>query len=193
VEKDSYRLEAFSDGVFSIAITLLALDLRVPVFETVNSKNLFEALLKEWPSYLAFTASFMSILVMWINHHGIFKSVRKTSSELFFANGFLLMLTVVTPFTTALVARYLRTPAASAAMAVYAGSFIIISIAYNWLWAAATGCSHATEHLNRVTRHYRLGLPIYCLATAVAFLNPLLSLGICIGLWIFWAVTMREA
>lgn len=194
MDKDTYRLEAFSDGVFSIAITLLALDLRVPLIEaSAGPGPLAQALASQWPSYLAFAASFASILIMWINHHGIFRTVRKATPQLFFANGLLLLLTTATPFTTALVARYLRAPSASVAVAVYSGSFILISLAYNWLWRAASRCSPPSDHHARVTRNYRLGLPVYCLATACAFVHPLLSLGICVGLWAFWAFTMRDA
>ena len=134
MEKDTARLEAFSDGVFAFAITLLALDLRVPILEAAaGPAALREALLQMWPSLLAFSASFVSILIMWINHRGIFKSLTRMSPALFFANGFLLLLVVVTPFTTALVARYLNTTAAGLATAVYCGTFVLISVGYNWL------------------------------------------------------------
>jgi uncharacterized membrane protein len=193
VEKETYRLEAFSDGVFAIVITLLALDLKVPHVDAISSRNLARALLEEWPSYLAFVATFISVLIMWINHHGIFRTVHKTSTQLFFSNGFLLLLIITTPFITALVGTYLRTPAACIATAVYTGTFIVISVAFNWLWVAASACSQTTAHTARISRNYKLGLPIYCVATASTYVSPLLALAICMSLWVFWAFTMRDA
>ena len=186
-------MEAFSDGVFSVVITLLVLDLKVPHLDPASTGRLFGALFEEWPTYVAFCLTFASVLVMWINHHGIFKEVRKTSNQLFLSNGLLLLLVTTTPFTTALVTRYYRTPAASAAAAVYCGSFVLISVAFNWLWSAASACCRGTEHLRRVTRNYRIGFPIYCAATAAAFVHPALALGICTALWAFWLQTMRDA
>jgi uncharacterized membrane protein len=196
MSKDTSRLEAFSDGIFAFAMTLLVLDLRVPVLDAAASQgDLARELLKQWPSFATFAATFLSILIMWINHHGIFRSIYRTTPRLFFANGLLLLMVTTSPFTAALVARYLLTPAASVAVAVYAGSHVILSVAYNWLWQEVVDCAHsqATEHHARVTRNYRIGLPIYCAATATAFYSPFLSLAICAGLWAFWAGTMRSA
>ena len=82
-EKETGRLEAFSDGVFAIAMTLLALDLKVPhLGDRASASELALALAQQWPSYLAFTTSFGTVLVMWVHHHGIDrKSTRLNSSH----------------------------------------------------------------------------------------------------------------
>ena len=132
-EKETTRLEAFSDGVFAIAITLLALELKTPQFpegQPPTSSALAASLLRQWPSYLAFLTSFFTVLVMWVHHHMIFKLVRRSDVSLLFANGVLLMLVTVVPFPTAVVAEYLRTPAAPAACALYAGTFVLVGIAF---------------------------------------------------------------
>jgi uncharacterized membrane protein len=198
-EKTTGRLEAFSDGVFAIAITLLALELKVPHLEAghITSSALAAALDAEWPSYFAFVTSFFTVLIMWVHHHLIFKLVRRTDVTLLFANGFLLMLITVVPFPTAVVSEYLRTPAAPAACMVYAGFFVLISIGF-WilLWAAFRRsvldpeASDAT--VERLRRSYRLGPPLYLSATAAAPFSPWLAMGICSALWIVWAVTTRE-
>ena len=73
-EKETARVEAFSDGVFAIAITLLILEIKVPDFtEKSTNPQLFDALIGLWPSYFAFLLSFTAVLIMWINHHGFFK------------------------------------------------------------------------------------------------------------------------
>src|ERR1700733_6269644 len=107
-EKETGRLEAFSDGVFAIAITLLALELKVPAIWETNGKYTSEALAAglahEWPSYFAFITSFFTVLIMWVHHHAIFRLVKRVDVTLLFANGFLLMLVTVVPFPTAVVA-----------------------------------------------------------------------------------------
>ena len=139
--KETGRIEAFSDGVFAVAITLLVFNLKVPqiaVGDTNAVRDLGSALLSQWPSYLAFVTSFATILIMWVSHHSIFKMVYKSDSPFLFANGLLLMLVTVVPFPTALVAAYLTDPAAAMACAVYAGLFVLINIAYNLLWWTAS-------------------------------------------------------
>lgn len=191
-EKDTNRLEAFSDGVFAIAITLLILDLHVPDLSSPNlSTALLQALERQWPSYLSLTFSFITILVMWINHHRLFKAVKQARPLLLFANGFLLLLVTVVPFPTALVGMYLRTPAASLVCAIYASFFVFINLAFNLLWWVIT-----KQQARRQTRLVQskististvLGFPSYVIAAFIAFWNPYVSLGISLFLWIVWA------
>jgi TMEM175 potassium channel family protein len=198
-EKETGRLEAFSDGVFAIAITLLALDLRVPnLGEHGSSWALATALAHDWPSYMAFVTSFFTILILWVSHHSIFKLVRKTNARLLFANGFLLMLTTVVPFSTSLVSEYLRLPAAKMACAVYGGVFVVMALAFSLLWYGVLSDRtllrpDASEQvIERINRSYRIGPPVYVLATAGAFVSPYVTIGICTALWIFWAFTARD-
>src|SRR5260370_8998011 len=140
VEKQTGRLESFSDGVFAVAITLLVFNLQVPHLPGgANSvPALGSAVFAQWPSYLTFITSFATILIMWASHHGIFRMVYRADTPFLFANGLLLLLVTVVPFPTSLVAQYLSTPAAALACAVYAGIFVVINVAYNLLWWAAT-------------------------------------------------------
>lgn len=126
-EKETGRVEAFSDGVFAIAITLLILEISPPAV-------LAQALLDLWPSYLALLLSFFVILIMWINHHGLFNLVRRVNQGFLYANGFLLLLISFVPFPTALLAEYLDGGAVNAAAAFCCGTFIFISMGYNLIW-----------------------------------------------------------
>jgi uncharacterized membrane protein len=198
-EKETGRLEAFSDGVFAIAITLLALELKVPHFDAGGNMadRLISGLTNQWPSYFAFITSFFTVLIMWVHHHAIFRLVRGADVTLLFANGFLLMLVTVVPFPTAVVAEYLRTPAAAAACMLYSGFFVLIGIAFMvLLWAAFRpsvvdpDASPAT--IARLRKSYRLGPPLYLAATVAAPFSPWLAMGICTALWIVWAATTRE-
>jgi uncharacterized membrane protein len=192
-EGGTARLEAFSDGIFAVAITLLVLDLKVPNLASVSPASLAEALWVRWPNYLTLVLSFATILIMWVYHHNLFKSLKKPEKMLLFSNGFLLLLVTLVPFPTALVGAYLTTPAASVACATYAGFFVLIDSAYNLLWWVVY--RQQPEYHLRETRLPRsmiislLGLPCYLIATVAAFWSPILSLGICGALWIVWAIT----
>src|SRR2546430_17338014 len=115
------RVEAFSDGVFAIAITLLILEIRVPH----GDGGLWAGLLALWPSYIAFLMSFVVILIMWVNHHELLRMVRRVNYPFLFANGFLLLTVTFIPFPTAVVAANLATPRSEAAGAVFLGWFAL--------------------------------------------------------------------
>jgi len=187
--------------VFAVAITLLVFDLKVPqppAGETFSVATLGLALLNQWPFYLAFLTSFATILIMWVSHHSIFKLVYKSNTPFLFANGFLLLVVTVVPFPTSLVAEYLNKPAAAMACAVYAGIFVVVNIAYNVLWWTVRRHRYllrpeiSAAQVNLSTRNALLGLPLYVVATVVAFLNPYVSVGICSALWIFWAFAFYD-
>jgi len=137
-EKETGRIEAFSDGVFAIAITLLVLELKVPhLADGGAGGSLTAALLRQWPSYVALVTSFFTILVMWANHHRMFNIVRRVNARFLYANGLLLLLVTIVPFPTAVLAEYFEKPGAPVAAAAYGGTFVLISIAFNLLWRSA--------------------------------------------------------
>jgi TMEM175 potassium channel family protein len=194
-EKETSRIEAFSDAVFAVAITLLVLDLKVPrAIDHQTPAALLAALREEVPSYIAFVTSFATILIVWVNHHGIFTLVHKVSNAFLFANGLLLLLVTTVPFPTALISEYLGRPGASVAVAIYSGTFVLMDISFNLLWYVAAHrralvrANVPDENLRKITHYYLLGFPVYLLATGLAFVEPYLSVAICTGLWIFWAV-----
>ncbi len=136
---------------------------------------------------------------MLVNHHGMFEPISRVNSCLLFANGFLLLLSGAAPFTTELLSEYFQKPGAEVACAVYAGSFVHISLGANLTWLSASRQrallrNDASQHaVHRITRNYRLGLPFYLSTVAGAFVSVFLTIDICTALCIFWAVTMRDA
>jgi uncharacterized membrane protein len=197
-EKETGRLEALSDGVFAVALTLLVTTLDVPSLTgTPSVSSLLHALGHQWLSYLAYATSFATILIMWTHHRAIFKVLHHTDALLMFANGLLLLLVTLVPFPTHMVAEYLRTPAGGAAAAVYAATFATADLIYNLLWWAAMRDRRRLRpdvtHLElKVFRpDYLLGFLPYVLAVAVAFWNPYVSVGICFLMWIVWGLTGR--
>jgi uncharacterized membrane protein len=187
--KETARIEAFSDGVFAIAITLLILELKVPHLDRASPSGLLRGLAGEWPSYFALLTSFGSVLIMWVHHHAIFRLARQADAPLLFTNGFLLLMVTIVPFPTAVVAEYLTTPAARVAAGFYAGMFFILAISfYVLLRVVLRQCNLSMPVVERLRRGYRFGPPSYLAATLAAPLSAWLSLGICTLLWIYWAV-----
>jgi uncharacterized membrane protein len=195
MERETSRVEAFSDGVFAIALTLLILGIKVPDlgdFET--SARLYRALINLWPSYFAFILSFIAVLIMWINHHGFFKYLRKINSAFLFANGFLLLAVTFINFPTAVLARYFETPAFNIASAFYCGSMVVISIAYNLLWYSSAYKRRLVKDevsdslIIKIRNAYWFGFFIYLAAFILSFFLPLAGLIMCISLWIFWTL-----
>src|SRR5712691_11280482 len=132
-ERETGRMEAFSDGVFAFAITLLALNLHDPVSRGVS---LFEGLYNEGATFFAFGTSFVTVLIMWMwmNHHNMFNYIRRIDRRLMLLNGLLLLFVVLTVFTTSLVGAHIKNPESNSAAAVYAGTFLAVSIVWNGLW-----------------------------------------------------------
>src|ERR1700738_2952982 len=125
------RLEAFSDGVFAVAATLLVFDLHVP---DVTS-GLGTALLAQWPSYLTYVTSFGTIGIIWVNHHSLFARVRRVDRPLLFLNLLLLMTVSVIPFPTALLGRYATAgDDGHLASALYGLVMVLMSLAFTALW-----------------------------------------------------------
>jgi uncharacterized membrane protein len=132
---DTGRTEAFSDGVLAIAITLLVLDLNVPAEEL---DDLWRAILDQWPSYLAYASSFLTIGAIWLRHHGIFGRLAYVDRKLMTLNLLLLMTVAFLPFPTRLVAEAITsTDAERAAVIFYGASLLVISILTGALWATA--------------------------------------------------------
>jgi len=178
-EKETGRIEAFSDGVFAVAITLLALDLHVPASNTLPPGGLNAALVALWPTVGAYIVSFVTILIMWLNHHRLFEQITKKDHALQLLNGLLLMLVTLIPFPTALVAEYVRTPYAKTALAVYCGLNFLMACAFNLLWNHASiggrllADDHDRHRVQHITLAYRLGPLLYAATFALAFVNAL--------------------
>jgi uncharacterized membrane protein len=175
----SARLEAFSDGVLSIAATLLVLELHVPDL----SQDLGAALLAQWPSYAAYVVSFATIGIIWVNHHQLFVHVRRVDRTLLFLNLALLMVVSLIPFPTAVLGRFVSAERDSnLAAAVYGGLMILMSLAFTGLWRHVTGNAKLLgRHLDRRRARqesalFSAGLLAYLAGVGLAFISAQLSL-----------------
>jgi len=137
-ESKNSRLEAFCDGVFAIAITLLVLEIKIPRISSISSvAEFWHHIIREWPSWFAFALSFVIILVGWVNHHDFFKLINKSRSTFTYANGLLLFSVASIPFTTGVMSEFLMSDLAQPAITVYC--FGILFHCFAWfvfLWTA---------------------------------------------------------
>ena len=193
---ETSRVEAFSDGVFAIAATLLVLTLTVPtVREAASGRLLWHELLQRWPTYFAFVVSFVSILVMWASHHNIFTLIRRVDHTFLLINGVVLMGVTVIPFSTELLAQHLGHPGEHVAAAIYSGVALIIALGFNalWYWARRRG-GHLLEleiparTMRLFTRQYAVGPLVYLAALGVSFVSAWGSLAIFVLVLVFYAI-----
>jgi uncharacterized membrane protein len=177
------RTEAFSDGVFAIAATLLVLELKVP---QVEPGGLAGALLGNWPSYATYVVSFLVIGIIWVNHHAVMERTRKVNRPLLFLNLMFLMAVALIPFPTALLADYLQAGHDERlAAAVYGGSMTLMGVTFGSVWAYVVLSGGDLLHKGvdpvRARRSlwvFAAGNPLYVLAIGASLLSATLALAI---------------
>jgi len=166
--QDCARLEAFSDGVFAIAITLLVLEL-LEVPRPPHGVALLPYYLGHWHSLLAFAIGFCTILICWINHHHMFSHIEKCDSHLMWVNGFLLAMVTFTPFPTAILAEYVESDSTTA-VGLFGLTYFLMSVAYSvvWHYAYSRNLLHS-EGDQRYFKHIRATYVSVLIYTGVAF------------------------
>lgn len=187
---DTARLETFADGVIAIAITLLILDVKVP---EAHGAALRGQLAMQWPSYAGYVVSFLTIGVIWVNHHHMFKLIERTTHAFLIMNVVFLMTIAFLPWPTALVAANIRSPAGrETASVVYGVTMVAIAVMFNVVWRYASKggrLMHPRVDLTviaRTNRSYGIGPIVYAAATVIAFVDAYVSLAIFAALAVFW-------
>ena len=182
------RLEAFADGVFAIAATLLILNV------TVSGAPLARELVQIWPSYAAYAVSFLTIGIIWVNHHTVLGQIARVDRLFLFLNVLFLMFVAFIPFPTRLLAVYINSPDARAASVAFGVTLTITAIFFNLLWRyAATGRRLLREDADEqlvegIGRSYLPGPFIYLAATLVGFASPLASAGLYAAIAVFYVL-----
>ncbi|HEY7275046.1 MAG TPA: TMEM175 family protein [Trebonia sp.] len=174
------RLEAFSDGVFAVAITLLVIDLAVPA---PGREALGRQLVTHWPSFAAYGVSFLTIGIIWVNHHTLFRNFADVDRTMLFLNLLMLFFVVTIPFATATMAAYLRSGGvdASLAAAIYQGVFLCMSLAFGGLFWWSIRHGHLAVPLTGAAARaalvrFTIGNLAYAVAIGVAYLSAPVSL-----------------
>jgi len=192
------RMEAFSDGVIAVAITLLVLNITVPPPNTTT--HLARALANNWQEYAAYATSFITIGIIWINHHAMVGRLRQPDHAILMLNQLLLLWVGVLPFATNLFAQYLKQGhGESLAAAVYSGSFLAMPVtfaAFNhhvlFPKAHLLEGKLSEEQRRRILGRTVTGLIPYAIATALALVSPYITLAICVAVAAFYALPIAS-
>jgi uncharacterized membrane protein len=196
--KETGRVETFSDSVFAIAATLLVLTLHVPATHASEAR-LWHDLLSHWPTDVAFVIGFLSILIVWSNHHSVFNVIQRVDHTFLLLNGLLLLGITATPFTITLLADNLGHPSEQVGALVYSGVLLFAALAFIALWLYA---SHGRRllspdisdaHVSAVTRQFAIGPVAFALAFALAFVSAKASVALIVAIEVFYAVPTRAS
>jgi uncharacterized membrane protein len=196
-ERGTSRLEAFSDGVFAIATTLLVLDIKVPEVTGAEGVGaLGAALLDQWPRYAGYMLSFVTIGIVWANHHRMFTLIGRSNHTFLILNVLYLMLVGVFPFPTALLSRYVgdvQYPNMQQLVTlVYTGLSVLVSVMYGAVLFYASGRGNLLKRgvnpafVARMKRRSLVGLGVFTTVFALGFLNVYLSLGLLCCVMVFY-------
>ena len=193
---ETNRLETFSDGVIAIAITLLIIEVHVPARE--HAETLGHELLRIWPSYLGYLTSFLTIGVMWINHHYVFELIDRVDRTMLLLNTLLLMLIAFVPFPTAVLAQFVETGGARPAALLYGATMTLTAMTYFAWWRYASAGRRLIaeqvpdEVIDDITRAYLPGTLLYGGSALIAFLQPWVSAALYLGIAVFYALPLAQ-
>ncbi len=201
-EKETGRVEAFSDGVFAVAITLLVLNIQPPPITNTDAfldVNLRGYIVKQWPALLAFVTSFATIGIMWTNHHKVFNRVKYVDNTLLLLNLLLLLVIVFIPYPTALLAeQYKVHPDENFAAILYTGTNGVLAICFNLLWFYAAHHSRLLredadpDDTRAISRQYIFGPFVSLLIFILAWINVPISILLNLLLALFFAIAGRS-
>jgi uncharacterized membrane protein len=192
----THRLEAFSDGVFAIAITLLIIEIAVPHIE--GSADLSDELWDLWPSYGAYILSFVMIGIYWANHHSFFQLFARTDHAFLILNVFFLMAIAFLPFPTAVLGDYLDNDSQRQDAVIFYGVGLFLP-AFWWLMVFLYARLReilvpglAPGYVNFLTYQYLLSNVFYALAILIAFIEPWAALAVTVGLTLLYLLPPRR-
>jgi uncharacterized membrane protein len=195
-------MESFSDGVMAVAITLLVLNIMVPTLASLqlHHETLAHALGHQWPAYAGYATSFITIGIIWINHHVMIGRLARADHSILIINLVLLLTIGVLPFATDLLAQYLNNGHGEhLAAAIYGGAFLAMSSAFFGLNAfillrkthmLRSDLSEATRR--RILTRGFAGIPPYVIATAVAPISQYATLAVCAAIGVFYALPVAS-
>ena len=187
---DRGRLEAFSDGVFAVAITLLVFNLAVP---QPGHELMGQQLAGHWPSFAAYAVSFLTIGIIWVNHHALVRNFAIVDRPILFLNLLMLFFVVTIPFATATVAAYLREGGADASLAaaIYQGVFLGVSMTFGSLFWWSIRRRHLAVPLTGAAARtallrFTIGNLAYAAAIGIAYLSAPASLAISVLVAVYY-------
>jgi len=198
-EPSTSRLEAVSDGVFAIAITLLIIEIKVPSHDDLKDQSLMHYIWLQWPKYFAYVLSFVMIGIYWANHHYLFKLFKRTNHVFNLLNVFFLMTIAFLPYPTGILGEYVITAEhAKPAVTFYAFSIWLPAFAWLMIWVYAKYKKRIVDHrltdrfVASLTSQYYLSNLLYLLAFGVSFFSAIVSVGMCVGLTLLYLLPPKK-
>lgn len=199
MEKKTARLEAFSDGIFGVAITLLAIEIGIKEYEGANNENLWQKIIENWAEYFTYFNSFATVLLIWMGHHKIFNRIWKANHWIILLNGLLLLFVVLFPFPTKTVGAFIGTEAVNTAVAFYAGFTGLIVLCMLLLNLGIinnpkmiTNPDKRLPWFKNQIKQQTMAFFVYAIAVIVAFYSPFIALAITFLMWVFWAIVTKD-
>lgn len=199
MEKKTARLEAFSDGIFGVAITLLAIEIGIGEYQNPTNLNLWERITEKWAEYFTYFNSFATVLLIWMGHHKIFNRIWKANHWIILLNGLVLLFVVLFPFPTKTVGTFIGTEAVNTAVSFYAGFTGVIVLSMLLLNLGIINNPKSMINPNKDLPWFKIqikqqliAIAVYAIATVLAFYNPTISLALTFLMWVFWAIVTKD-
>jgi len=186
------RLETFADGVFAIAATLLVLNVEVP---ELDRESLAHELVTLWPAYVGYAVSFVTIGIIWVNHHNVLRLMRGADRTFMFLNIFFLLCVAFIPFPTRLLATHLRSSDGRAAAVAYGITLTLMALCFNALWRYAIAGRRLLSpdadprEVDGITRSFRPGVLMYAAATIVGLFQAETSAALFAAIALFYVLS----
>jgi uncharacterized membrane protein len=193
IEMNTTRLEAFSDGVFAIAITLLIIEIKVPSHETLEKQTLMQYILNEWPKYFAYIFSFINLGIYWANHHYLFKLFKRTDHYFNLLNVLFLMTIAFFPYPAGILGEYIMDPEhRQTAITFYTFSIWLPAISWFLIWFYAKHKRRLVDHrltdefIRKLTRQYTFSNMLFMFSFLISLVNPVAGMSVCAGITILY-------
>ena len=200
MEKETGRIEAFSDGIFAVAITLLALDIGIKEYSGANNVNLWTKITERWPEYFSYFNSFATVLLIWMGHNKIFKKLRTANHWIVLMNGLVLLIVVLFPYPTKTVGIFIGTAAENSAVAFYTSFTCLINVSMLMLNACILRQKKLlldpkknVPLIKSMMGGQIAGVIAYGLITVIAFYYSRVALFLTFCMWVFWALVTRDS
>ena len=199
MEKQTSRLEAFSDGIFGVAITLLAIEIGIKEYAGANNINLWEKILERWPEYFSYFNSFATVLLIWMGHNKIFKQLRAANHWIILMNGLVLLVVVLFPFPTKTVGTFIGTAAENTAVAFYAGftgsitlTMLLLNLCILKNKKLLLNPTKSIPWFNEMIRGQVIGITAYAAAAIIALYYSRIAIILTFLMWVFWAFATQD-
>jgi len=200
MEKQTTRLEAFSDGIFGVAITLLAIEIGIKEYQGADNANLWDKILEHWPEYFSYFNSFATVLLIWMGHNKIFKQLKAANHWIILSNGLVLLFVVLFPFPTKTVGTFIGTNAEQTAVAFYTGFTGMITVTMLILNQCILSNKKLLQNPEKsipwimgMMKGQVIGIICYALTTFIAFYFSRLALTLTFCMWVFWAISTKDS